>query len=85
MVYGLDPINDRSVDMIAAAHERGWEPVEADAEDVNSYANPVELPATRLGVEGGNGCEGTTETRESVARPGEATRGKHMREAMLVV
>lgn len=39
----------------------------------------------RLGGEGGNGCEGTTETPESVAGPGEATRGKHMREAMLVV
>jgi hypothetical protein len=49
MAYGLDPINDQSVDMTAAAHERGWEPVEADAEDVNSYANPVELPATPVG------------------------------------
>jgi len=39
----------------------------------------------RLGVEGDNGCEGTTETPESVAGPGEATRGKHMREVMLVV
>lgn len=46
MAYGLDPINDRSVDMIAAAHGRAWGPVEADAGDVNSCANPVEMPAT---------------------------------------
>ena len=49
MAYGLDPINDHSVDMIAAAHGRGWGPVEADAGDVNSYANPAEMPATPVG------------------------------------
>jgi hypothetical protein len=49
MAYGLDPINDYTVDRIAAAHGRGWGPVEADAGDVNSYANPVEMPATLVG------------------------------------
>jgi hypothetical protein len=46
MAYGLDPINDHSIDMIAAAHGRAWGPVEADAGDVNSCANPVEMPTT---------------------------------------
>jgi hypothetical protein len=46
MAYGLDPINDRSVDMIAAAHGLGWNPVEADSGEINSFAHPVEMPAT---------------------------------------
>jgi hypothetical protein len=46
MAYGLDPTNDRSVDMIPATHGLGSDPVETDAGDFNNYGNPVEMPAT---------------------------------------
>ena len=46
MAYGLDPINDCSVGMIAAAHGLGSDPVATGAGGINSYADLVEMPAT---------------------------------------